>query len=285
MENKKKTVLKNWKLLVVVILIILIITAIFYISTNDTEKVNSDDVKKYKIGDIITLNEYDKATLRNKTIEYIEDALKAPSTAEFQNEFEYICNEENIIKVSGYVESQNSFGTMIRGKFRCEYFAIENTIDTLVYFQYDDKELLNIKNRYIEEYKKQQEIKNIKSIGNKLSQEKLEYIMNEFNNDETNDTAKVTYVFFDENESIVNIKINAKTEKVDNYWINFNICTIMDYIKEFDLTGTIKIKLDDKEKNVEINFNDEFVKHKWKENHQINLVKEIFGENYKETSN
>lgn len=283
MEEKKKNNKIKW---IVGGIILIIILLIIYIFSNASKEVNSESVRQIQLGDMIILNEEDKQLLREKTEDYIKENLKSPSTAEFEEQFEYICDEENIIKVKGYVDSQNSFGAMIRSKFVCEYFAVDNLIDTLVYLKFNDTEVLDIKDTYIEEYKKQKKLEDVKSNGNELNQKKLDYIMNEFNNNEINDVARITKVVFNEDESIIEGQIIAKSSGSDsiskNYWIDFNICSIMDYIKDFNIVNKLKIKLVDKDKTVEIICDDNFVKNEWKENHQINLVKEIFGENYKE---
>lgn len=279
--------LKNWKLWVMliislIVLIIGIIRNIYFKNNENQESIN------IQLGDIVSLTEEQKTLLRDKTITDIQRYLKAPGTAQFQDSFNYSCDEPNIIKVEGYVDSQNDFGAMLRGNFLCEYFAIENDIKILVYVKYNEKELLNIKNTYIEEYKRQVELQETLKSGNELNQEKLNYIMNEFNEDATNDTARVTNVIFNKNESNIDIEITAKTDGFntvsENYWIDFSICSIMDYIKEYEIVGTVKIKLFDKGKNVEVTFDNGFLKDKWKENQQINLVEELFGENYKITN-
>lgn len=276
MEEKKNRKF-IWIISTMAIVVILSVVFAFFISRQ-----NSDETtRQINLGDMVILNEKDKELLRNKTIEYVKDNLKSPITAQFEEEFKYECIEANIIRVSGYVDSQNSFGAMLRGSFICEYFAIDNDISTLVYLKYDDAELLNIKESYIEEYISRKQLNDIKKSGNELNKEKLDYIMDEFNNDKTNGVAKIVKTSFNDSESIIETEITAKTEMSDNYWINFSICSIMDYIKEFDITGTVKIILVDSNNKVEVFFNDEFVKNKWKDNNRIDLVQEIFGENYK----
>lgn len=276
MEEKKNRKI-IWIISTMAVVVILSVVFAFFISRQ-----NSDETtRQINLGDMVILNEKDKELLRNKTIEYVKDNLKSPITAQFEEEFKYECIEANIIRVSGYVDSQNSFGAMLRGSFICEYFAIDNDISTLVYLKYDDAELLNIKESYIEEYISRKQLNDIKKSGNELNKEKLDYIMDEFNNDKTNGVAKIVKTSFNDSESIIEAEITAKTEMSDNYWINFSICSIMDYIKEFDITGTVKIILVDSNNKVEVFFNDEFVKNKWKDNNRIDLVQEIFGENYK----
>lgn len=276
MEEKKNRKI-IWIISTMAVVVILLVVFAFFISRQ-----NSDETtRQINLGDMVILNEKDKELLRNKTIKYVKDNLKSPITAQFEEEFKYECIEANIIRVSGYVDSQNSFGAMLRGSFICEYFAIDNDISTLVYLKYDDAELLNIKESYIEEYISRKQLNDIKKSGNELNKEKLDYIMDEFNNDETNGVAKIVKTSFNDSESIIEAEITARTEMSDNYWINFSICSIMDYINEFDIIGTVKIILVDSNNKVEVFFNDEFVKNKWKDNNRIDLVQEIFGENYK----
>lgn len=54
---------------------------------------------------------------------FVEKSLKSPATAEFQNYNKFAANQDsgsNNYWVSGYVDSQNSFGAMIRTNFACE---------------------------------------------------------------------------------------------------------------------------------------------------------------------
>lgn len=278
MSKHSKNVCKDWKLWILIIAVIGIIAiGILYLENNETKEVNN-----IKIGDIITLKEKDRILLREKTINNLKNYLKAPSTAQFQEEFIYSSTEPNIIKVKGYVDSQNSFGAMLRADFTCEYFVVENDTITLVYVRYNEEDIFNIKNTYIEEYKKQARLKEIKQTGNQLSQEKLEYIMNEFNNEQWNDVGRITKVQFKENKSFIEVQVTAKTEMDKNYWINFNICSVIEYIKEFDTIGIVEINLTHKDKTVKVSFDSIFIKEKWKDNQQINLVKDLFDENYKE---
>lgn len=281
-----KSLIKKWWFWLGVI-VVFVLGILFFVKNYGSMEVNSDIAIQYKLGDIITLSEKDKELLKNKTENYIKENLKSPSTAEFEESFEYICDEGNIIKVKGYVDSQNSFGAMIRGKFVCEYFAIDGVIDTLVYLKYDDTELLNIKDTYIEKYKKQAKVDALKQEGNSINQNKLDYIMNDFNENELNDVGKILKIQYEENETKIDVKITAKSSEKskedEEYWTNFNICSILEYFNEFDIIGIVKMQIYNikDQKIVEINFDDDFIKNKWKKNHQINLVKEIFGENYK----
>jgi len=97
-----------------------------------------------QLGDIVVLTDKHKSELRERTIDNIKIYLKTPSIAEFQENFTYTCEEANVVKVEGYVDSQNSFGSILRGKFICEYFVINGVSDTLVYIEYNNEEIFNI---------------------------------------------------------------------------------------------------------------------------------------------
>lgn len=279
--------MKNkWIIILVVCVIFSVVCVVFYKKKNQITETNNN-IKQIKIGDLVSLDDKDKDILRNETIKNISSHLKAPSTAEFEAEFKYICEEENIIKVIGWVDSQNSFGAMIRGKFECQYFAIDNDITACVYIKFEDNEILNIKKEYSESIKKNIKLEEIKKSGNELNQEKLEYIKNDYNSQKWNDAGEITKVIFNEKESIIDVKIMAKSSKDSNenkvYWTNFNVCSVLHYMNEFDIVGVVRLNIYDinNKKIVELNFDDEFLKNKWKNNSDINSVENLFGTNYK----
>lgn len=280
--EEKKNILKNWKLWTMIIVIILLIVVLIVNRQN-----NNIETKQIKLGELIILNESDKQILREKTIENINNNLKSPSSANYEKDFTYKCTEPNIIRINGYVDSPNSFGAVIRSQFICEYFAVDTIIDTLVYLKFDDTELVNIKETYIEEYKRQAKVDTLKQDTNQLNQEKLDYIMNDFNGNELNDIGKILKTQYEENKIVIDVKIIAKSSKDskedEEYWTNFNICSILHYFNEFDIAETVEINLYNinNKKIVELNFDDDFIKNKWNNNSQINLVKELFEENYK----
>ncbi len=281
MENRKKG------LVYAIIAIAIIIVSVVILKNTDTQKVNSDSKskKQYKIGEMVTLEEKDKVFLREKTIEHIKNNLKAPTTAEF-GEFKYICNEENIIRVEGYVDSQNSFGAMLRGNFVCEYFALDSFIDTLVYLKYDNEELLDIKEIYREECKKEQRLEEVKHSGSGLNMEKLQYIMDEFNGEETYSAGKITNVSCSDGKATIDIQVTARTIKTKEdkqYWIYFNIITVIEYIQKFNNIGEVELKLYiDNTEIAYAKFNEEFLVNIWKDNHLMPEVPKLLGENYKE---
>ena len=71
----------------------------------------------------------------------IKEILKSPSTAKFPNITEWgFAKEDGIITIQGYVDSQNSFGAMIRSDFQ---FKIRLADDMLVSAIIDGKEYAN----------------------------------------------------------------------------------------------------------------------------------------------
>ena len=71
----------------------------------------------------------------------IEFVLKAPATAQFCPVNEYlvgISQEEGIAVVSGYVDSQNGFGAMIRNKFIVELHFVDEDNTDCIYLQIGD---------------------------------------------------------------------------------------------------------------------------------------------------
>ena len=102
---------------------IVLIAVILLIASFTFKNKSNEVVKQIELGDIVILTDKDKQLLRDETIKNVSNYLKAPSTAQFKEEFDYICEEANIIEVKGYVDSQNSFGVMMRGNFSCQFFA------------------------------------------------------------------------------------------------------------------------------------------------------------------
>lgn len=72
--------------------------------------------------------------------EKVKEILKSPSTAKFPNMLDWgFSKERNIVKVSGYVDSQNSFGAEMRSEF---WFTIDTDTDTIQSFIFDGQELI-----------------------------------------------------------------------------------------------------------------------------------------------
>lgn len=58
---------------------------------------------------------HDKDEAKNRALFIVKGMLKAPSTAKFSDPI--VTKTANVFEVSGYVDSQNSFGAMLRTTF------------------------------------------------------------------------------------------------------------------------------------------------------------------------
>lgn len=82
-----------------------------------------------------------KWTLYATTEQVIKNRLKSPSTAKFLNQAAVYDEENQIYKVQGDVDSQNSFGATIRSTFYAEY---NNKLE-IVYLTFDGEVWVNAK--------------------------------------------------------------------------------------------------------------------------------------------
>lgn len=88
--------------------------------------VGNDDEKKEEKG--MAIEAPKEATLKDKTIEacgvshqFVEERLKAPSTADFQNCYQAAVayRSDSMFTVQSYVDAQNAFGAPLRTKYTC----------------------------------------------------------------------------------------------------------------------------------------------------------------------
>jgi len=127
MEYAKKTlkyVMKalKWYLILTVVIIVVVAIAMSFDSSPE-EKAAKEVAAKERAA----LLEQEKADARKKKDnhrmayvmmqEYVKKNLKAPSTAKFPSLDYKWQKREDIYDIVGYVDSQNSFGAMIRTKF------------------------------------------------------------------------------------------------------------------------------------------------------------------------
>jgi len=86
--------------------------------------------------------------LKNYTIDTIKSLLKAPSTAKFPGSWLDpfygwdLGRSGNIVELSSYVDSQNSFGAMIRAYFTVQY-KVDGSKYTPVFIYFDGNVILN----------------------------------------------------------------------------------------------------------------------------------------------
>lgn len=96
------------------------------------------------------LEEYGKSNAINFAKNQVKKCLKAPSTAEFPGDWYDPYNDWNVssegndmIIVSSYVDSQNSFGAMIRSYFNIKIERINNDYVHTKYLEMDGQVLIN----------------------------------------------------------------------------------------------------------------------------------------------
>ncbi|MCI9000115.1 MAG: hypothetical protein HFJ26_04135 [Clostridia bacterium] len=163
-KSNPKCIIKKWYFWLIAIAIIYgLITDVFapkeiITSSNDIEKNIIAEEKTETEEERIAREEKEKKQAEEKakkerqkritenssnayiyTEKIVKDNLKAPSTAKFSNQ-KYGYNEEySRYVVSGSVDSQNSFGAMIRANFYAEY----DQDLTMIYFVFDNQVLLD----------------------------------------------------------------------------------------------------------------------------------------------
>lgn len=134
------------KLLLVILIAILIIIGIFFI--NDiAQSVNAN--AQSKIGKEIKLSNSMKKELYEKVKKDITDSLKTPSTAVFpkMKEWNIRVNSNNVIEVKSYVDSQNSFGAMLRADFEQKYIILNKDDYLCIYKEFNNETEFDISER------------------------------------------------------------------------------------------------------------------------------------------
>lgn len=87
-----------------------------------------------------TLTTKEASDLMIQCEEKVKEILKSPSTAKFPNILNWgFSKEKNIVKVQGYVDSQNGFGAEIRSEF---LFTLDTDSNTIQSFIFDGEELI-----------------------------------------------------------------------------------------------------------------------------------------------
>lgn len=92
----------------------------------------NDNAVVSKITDFYLTTE-EKTNLQIKSEQMVKKCLKAPSTADFPNITEWkFKKDKNEIILQSYVDSQNSFGTMIRSEFQIKFSPDGTTVTSFI---------------------------------------------------------------------------------------------------------------------------------------------------------
>lgn len=231
-NNEKST--KNWKLLVVFLIIILILLATVWI-LNKSKETNSEAISKYNfIGEEIKLTKNMKQIIYEKVKKDIRDSLKTPSTAVFPElkEWNIDVNSNNVIEVKSYVDSQNSFGAMLRANFEQRYILFNKDNYVCIYKEFNDETEFDITEKT--EYKK--------FINEKV----YDFQMEEFIEKSKNATIYGNLTDYNYNKENQSLEINLVVKKIDSPYFDYRnylnnvICA---YINQCICIPTVTTKL------------------------------------------
>lgn len=231
-NNEKNT--KNWKLLVVFLIIILISLATVWI-LNKSKETNSETISKYNfIGEEIKLTKNMKQIIYEKVKKDIMDSLKTPSTAVFPElkEWNIDVNSNNVIEVKSYVDSQNSYGAMLRANFEQKYILFNKDNYVCIYKEFNNETDFDITEKT--EYKK--------FINEKV----YDFQMEEFIEKSKNAAIYGNLTDYNYNKENQSLEINLVVKKIDSPYFDYRnslnnvICA---YINQCICIPTVTTKL------------------------------------------
>lgn len=146
MEEKKNSKKVICIIIIILLVIILLLVGAEYIKNNSDEKVSNSETFA---GKKIELTSSMKKDLYEKVKNDITKDLKTPSTAVFQNtkDWSIRVNSNNVIEVKSYVDSQNSFGAVLRANFEQHYILISNDKMLCTYKEFNNETQFDITER------------------------------------------------------------------------------------------------------------------------------------------
>lgn len=203
MEKRKRFYQKWWFWLVTALILVTI--GVIYLININTESVTNEPYSM--IGKEIKITNRMKEELYQKIKNDITDNLKTPSTAIFPEikEWDIDVNSNNVVEVKSYVDSQNSFGAMLRANFEQQYILLDNNNCLCIYKEFDDIVQFDITER----------TENNKIFNIKLSKEQIEDFIKKAGENSFNVLYNKTlnYNFNEEKQKLEwNIKITSQTE-------------------------------------------------------------------------
>lgn len=280
MSKHSKNILNNWKLWVAVLAIVgLISISIIAVYENKTENVNSNTSTEYAmIGKKINLTNKIKKEMYEKVKKDITDSLKTPSTAIFPkiNDWHIDVNYNNVIEVKSYVDSQNSYGAMLRADFEQKYIITNKNEYICIYKEFNNETEFDITEKT--EYKRF------------INEEVFEFQIKDFiekSKDSTIYGSLIDYKFNKENQ---NLEINILVKKIDSPYFNYRsyingvICA---YIDQCICIPTVVTTLNIKDEKNEIlatvnDINLEFLLNDWYTLWHLGIINNTDGTNLEE---
>lgn len=278
MKKEQTSILKNWKLWMGIFIIILILLVIVCI-LNKSKEVNSEAVNKYNfVGKEIKLTKNMKQELYEKVRNDIMDGLKTPSTAIFPElkEWNININSNNVIEVESYVDSQNSFGAMLRAEFEQKYILFDKDNYVCIYKEFNNETEFDITEQT--EYKKF------------INENVYDFQMQEFIEKSKKSTIYGDLIDYSYNKENQNLEINVLVKKIDSPYFSYRnslnnvLCA---YINQCICIPTITTKLNIKdEKNETIatvsNINIDFLLNEWYTLWDLEIMNNTDGTNLEE---
>lgn len=260
MKKSGKSIVKNWKLWIGVIIGIVVIVGIIIGIENSSKEVNSNVETQYNsLGKEIRLTNKLKKDMYNKVKQDIIGNLKTPSTAIFPDmkDWNIDVNSDNVIEVKSYVDSQNSYGAMLRANFKQKYIYFDKDEYICIYKDFNSENEFDITENT--EYKR--------FINKEINDTQMEDFIDK-SKDATIYGNLIDYNFNKENQ---NLEINVLIKKIDSpyfdykSYINSVICA---YINQCICIPTITTKLNVKNEKNEIlatvsDINIEFLLNDW----------------------
>ena len=228
MEKK----LKSWKLWVGIIVVILIVLGIVFIN-NSGQSINTS-TKCNKIGKEIKLSNNIRKELYETVKKDITNNLKTPSTAIFpkMKEWNIRVDSNNVIEVNSYVDSQNSFGAMLRTNFKQRYIPINEDEYLCIYKEFNNETEFDITGKT--EYKR--------FINEKV----YDFQMEEFIEKSKNATIYGSLTDYNYNKENQSLEIDVLVKKIDSPYFDYRnslnnvICA---YINQCICIPTVTTKL------------------------------------------
>lgn len=263
------------KLLLVILVAILIIIGIFFI--NDiAQSVNAN--AQSKIGKEIKLSNSMKKELYEKVKKDITDSLKTPSTAVFpkMKEWNIRVDSNNVIEVKSYVDSQNSFGAMLRADFEQKYIMLNKDDYLCIYKEFNNETEFDITEET--EYKK--------FINDKA----YDFQIEEFIKESKNATIYGNLTDYNYDKENQNLEIKLTVKKIDSPYFTYRDClngVICTYINQCICIPTVNTKLNIKDEKGETiatvnNINFEFLINEWYTLCKLGIVDNTDGTNLEE---
>lgn len=242
---KKKNLLENWKLWFGILIIILMLSTILIIAIkNKIQQVNYTENSNYSmIGKEIKMTNSLKKQIYEKVKEDITDSLKSPVTATFpeMKDWNIRVNSNNVIEVSSYVDSQNSYGAMLRADFKQKYVLFNQDEYTCIYKEFDNETEFDITENT--EYRKF------------INEQVYDFQMEDFIEKCKNTTIYGSLIDYNYNRDSQNLEINILVKDVKNEYFNYESYAkgvIASYINQCICIPTVSTKLNIKNEEGEV---------------------------------